>query len=176
MEERRGLYRSRTDSVIGGIAGGIANYLNTDPTIIRILFVLLAIFGGGGVLIYIILWIAVPIEPAYSYHNMQQDQKDGAKAKQNTTAWDRDKNSTVFPKKQDGSLIAGLALIAVGVIFLVDRFVPRIDFEDLWPIILLVAGIALIRISYTSKKDKGYSGTENEQTESRQEDQQSDNK
>ncbi|MDZ7742006.1 MAG: PspC domain-containing protein [Bacteroidota bacterium] len=153
MEERRGLYRSRTDSVIGGIAGGIANYLNTDPTIIRILFVLLAIFGGGGVLIYLILWIAVPIEPAYSYHNMDQNTEEGGKKNTGPGSSGQAYVSNNFQKKQDGSLIAGLALIAVGVIFLVDRFVPHIDFEDLWPIILLVAGIALIRISVTSRKE-----------------------
>ncbi len=162
MEERRGLYRSRTDSVIGGIAGGIANYLNTDPTIIRILFVLLAIFGGGGVLIYLILWIAVPIEPAYSYHNMDQKTKQGDEKGSAPGTPGQEHFSGNTQKKQDGSLIAGLALIAVGVIFLVDRFVPHIDFEDLWPIILLVAGIALIRISYTSRKEnRDYFGKEN---------------
>ena len=61
MENRpKGLYRSTNQQVIGGVAAGIADHMNTDPTIIRILFVVVALFGGGGVLIYLILWIALP--------------------------------------------------------------------------------------------------------------------
>ena len=56
----RGLYRSTNQRVIGGVAAGIADHLHTDPTIIRILFVIIALFGGGGILLYLILWIALP--------------------------------------------------------------------------------------------------------------------
>ena len=153
MQERRGLYRSRTDSIIGGVSGGIANYLNTDPTFIRIIFVLLAIFGGGGVLIYLILWVAVPIEPAYSFDNFNRSNMENPENNQQADQQPpgTEAGGTPQPRK-DGSLIAGLALITVGVIFLVDRFVPRVDFEDLWPLILLVAGIALIRVGYSNSK------------------------
>jgi len=50
------------DRMVAGVAGGLAEYFDIDPTIIRILFVLLAIFGGGflGILIYIVLWIIMP--------------------------------------------------------------------------------------------------------------------
>ncbi len=57
-----------------------------------------------------------------------------------------------FKKKDEGSLIAGLILIALGVIFLVIRYVPRIDFGDLWPLILIVIGIVLLRNAYVGKK------------------------
>ena len=46
MEKR--LYRSKRQRMLGGIAGGLAEYLNTDPTLIRLLFVLLALPGGAG--------------------------------------------------------------------------------------------------------------------------------
>lgn len=153
MQERRGLYRSRTDSIIGGVSGGIANYLNTDPTFIRIIFVLLAIFGGGGVLIYLILWVAVPIEPAYSFDNFNKSNMENPENSQETGRQSPENEAGKSPQpRKDGSLIAGLALITIGVIFLVDRFVPRVDFEDLWPLILLVAGIALIRVGYSNSK------------------------
>jgi phage shock protein C len=50
------------DRMVAGVAGGLAEYFDIDPTIIRILFVLLALFGGGflGILIYIVLWIIMP--------------------------------------------------------------------------------------------------------------------
>ena len=60
MEPKR-LTRSK-DKMIAGVAGGLANYLNLDPTIIRILFVLIAFAGGASVLAYIIMWIIVPEE------------------------------------------------------------------------------------------------------------------
>ncbi|MDX2161496.1 MAG: PspC domain-containing protein [bacterium] len=54
------LARSRTDRQIAGVAGGLAVYFNTDPTIIRILFVVLALVGGPGLLLYIILALVMP--------------------------------------------------------------------------------------------------------------------
>lgn len=55
------LTRSR-NGMIGGVAGGIATYLKLDPTLIRIAFVLVSLFAGGGVLLYLILWAVIPKE------------------------------------------------------------------------------------------------------------------
>jgi phage shock protein PspC (stress-responsive transcriptional regulator) len=58
---RRRLYRDSSDKYIGGVCSGIANYLNTDPTIVRILFAIVTFGGFGlGFLIYILLWIFLP--------------------------------------------------------------------------------------------------------------------
>ena len=56
------LYRSETNRVIAGVAGGLAEYFGIDPTIVRVLFVLMSIWGGSGVLIYLLLWIIIPSE------------------------------------------------------------------------------------------------------------------
>ena len=61
--ETKRLYRSRDDRMIGGVCGGLAEYLNVDPTLIRLLLVLLAFAGGPGIVAYLILWIIVPQEP-----------------------------------------------------------------------------------------------------------------
>ena len=60
MNQRTGLYRSSKDTMIGGVAAGLAEYMKIDPTIIRLLFVLMVVVGGSGVLLYIILWIVLP--------------------------------------------------------------------------------------------------------------------
>jgi phage shock protein C len=57
------LMRSRNDKMIAGVASGIARYLNTDPVIVRLLFVLLA-FSGPGLFMYPLLWLVMPQEPA----------------------------------------------------------------------------------------------------------------
>lgn len=62
MEEKR-LMRSRNDRMLAGVAGGLAQHLNMDPTLIRLIFVVLALAGGPGLLIYLILWLIMPEEP-----------------------------------------------------------------------------------------------------------------
>ena len=56
------LYRSETNRILAGVAGGLGEYFEVDPVLIRIIFILLTVFGGGGVLIYLILWILIPNE------------------------------------------------------------------------------------------------------------------
>ena len=57
------LYRSRTDKKIAGVCGGMAAYFNIDPTIIRVIWLVLLLGCGVGLLAYIICWIVVPMEP-----------------------------------------------------------------------------------------------------------------
>ena len=59
----RKLYRSRANRMIGGVCGGVGQYFNIDPTLIRILFIILVFLWGGGLILYLIMWILVPEEP-----------------------------------------------------------------------------------------------------------------
>ena len=63
MAQTRKFYRSRTDRKLAGVCGGLAQYFNADPTLIRVLFVVLALLGGPGLVIYLVLRILVPEEP-----------------------------------------------------------------------------------------------------------------
>lgn len=63
--QTRKLYRSRTDRMIGGVCGGIADYFGIDPTLVRLGFVAAALLGGPGLLIYLILWIVTPENPVF---------------------------------------------------------------------------------------------------------------
>ena len=74
MEKK--LYRSRTDKKIAGVCGGIAAYFNIDSTIIRLAVVALVVFGGTGLLAYLIAALVIPEEPEIpqgpaSYNNGQ---------------------------------------------------------------------------------------------------------
>jgi phage shock protein PspC (stress-responsive transcriptional regulator) len=57
------LYRSRTKRIIAGVCGGIAEYFNIDPTIVRLLWLLLTLSGGTGLVVYILAWVIIPEEP-----------------------------------------------------------------------------------------------------------------
>ena len=60
------LYRSRANRLLGGVCGGLAEYFNVDPTIMRIIIILLTLLGGVMIVIYIVLWVIVPENPKQS--------------------------------------------------------------------------------------------------------------
>jgi phage shock protein C len=63
MDASRKLYRSRSDRKLAGVCGGVGQYTGVDPTAIRVLFVVFAVFGGTGLMVYLAMWILVPEEP-----------------------------------------------------------------------------------------------------------------
>ena len=62
---KKRLYRSRTERQFAGVCGGIADYLAIDPTIVRILWVILSVAGGPGIVLYVIMAAVVPEEPEF---------------------------------------------------------------------------------------------------------------
>ena len=62
-DEVKKLYRSNDDRWLAGVCGGLAKYFNVDPTLVRVIFVVLALVGLGGVIIYLVLWVIIPPEP-----------------------------------------------------------------------------------------------------------------
>jgi len=62
---RKKLMRSSTDKKLGGVCAGVGAYLDLDVTLVRVLWVLAFLCGGTGLLLYVILWIVLPVEPLY---------------------------------------------------------------------------------------------------------------
>jgi phage shock protein C len=145
MEKR--LYRSRKFRVFGGVAGGLGAYFNMDPVIMRVIFVIVTLMHGLGILAYIIMWIVIPEEPfelAYPINN-------GATGENEDSNLDI-KNIPVEPKKSVGNIIFGVILIAIGFLFLADRFIPRFSFDDFFPIVIIAIGGFLV---LSSLKNRG---------------------
>jgi phage shock protein C len=59
---RKRLHRSRTEKMIAGVCGGLAEYLSVDPTLVRVVWVLITLLAGVGVLLYLILWVIMPLD------------------------------------------------------------------------------------------------------------------
>ncbi|MFZ2323966.1 MAG: PspC domain-containing protein [Ignavibacteriaceae bacterium] len=140
------LYRSVTDKMIGGVAGGIAEYFDIDPAIVRLIFVLAVIFGGSGILAYIILWIIIPQKPYIITpfdQNKQTDNSENKDEKKNNNS-EFDMNNLNVKHGDNKSIFGGAFLILLGGIFLLHNFVPRFHFGDFWPLILIGLGIAII--------------------------------
>lgn len=146
MEERR-LYRSKTDSTIGGVCGGLGKYFSIDPTLIRLVFVLLAVFGGGGVLIYLILWIVIPLEgravvaPDQTIRDNAQDLAD--RARDFGTGLESGFNDPAHPTARNSGRWLGLILVLLGGLFLVQNLF-HFNLGQFWPVILIFIGILML--------------------------------
>lgn len=117
--EPRRLYRSNTDSVVAGVAGGLGEYFAIDPIWIRIGFVLLTIGGGAGVLIYLVMWLLVPKAP-----EGYQPQAGAAGS-------------------LSGAAVIGLVFMIVGSIALVNTIAPSLG-QYFWPVAFLAGGVVLV--------------------------------
>jgi phage shock protein PspC (stress-responsive transcriptional regulator) len=72
MDSTKKLRRSTEDRMIAGVAGGVAEFFDLDSTVVRLVWVLMVVFGGFGVLLYLIMWIFVPEKGAGDQVSTQQ--------------------------------------------------------------------------------------------------------
>jgi phage shock protein C len=146
--ERR-LVRSRTDSMIAGVCGGLGRYLGIDSIWVRIVFVLLALSGGGiGVLIYLVLWLVMPREGAGQPATTDTVRAGTEEIAERARAMgDEMRERLAQPGPRLISLV-GLVLVGFGVVLLLREldvvWARWLDFDVLWPVILVVLGIVLI--------------------------------
>ena len=142
MEKR--LYKSRKEKMIAGVAGGIAEYFDVDPVLVRIGFVVLVFVHGVGVLAYLILWIVMPTSKVLSVPLGAGDSSvafdDSAPA--------ADADPAAYPpssrRSNTAAFIGGSLLIGIGVLFLLDNLFPFFDFGELWPLLLILLGGGLL--------------------------------
>jgi len=139
---KKKLYRSTKDKMLGGVAGGIAEYFDIDSTLIRVLFILVVFFGGTGIIAYIILWIVVPEQP-YTIPDFSSSSNE-KQEKENQNKTGNAFNQQVEQNRDNRSLWGGLILVTMGVLFLLDNYIPRFNFSDYWPLILIGVGIGLL--------------------------------
>jgi phage shock protein PspC (stress-responsive transcriptional regulator) len=149
--EKKRIYRSKSNRMIGGVCGGVSQYINVDPTIVRVIWAFAVLWGGVGLLAYILCWIIVPENP-------------GEEAAVKTDG------------KKNSGLIWGIVLLAVGCLFLVREF-DWYDFRPLhfrwhlmreWPgyygfdllLPILIISVGVIYLIYALKKGKSQSENE----------------
>jgi phage shock protein PspC (stress-responsive transcriptional regulator) len=152
MENRR-LYRSQKQKTVAGVCGGLGNYFNMDPVIWRVIFVVLALAGASGILIYIILWIALPEEHS-EFQHFDDVNSTGNFSKTNARNSFRSDSESPSPFSDNGPLWGGIILIILGSLFLIDKFIPTIHFGDLWPILLIAVGFILLYNAYKENQNR----------------------
>jgi phage shock protein PspC (stress-responsive transcriptional regulator) len=161
------LYRSAREKMLGGVAGGLAEYFDVDPTIVRLVFVLSIFVGGAGIIAYIIMWIVVPQGPFVPY-NMNTNippQNQGSStgtdsnsptggssstepgtAPNKETPLDPNPDYSQFQKThhEKHAITWGIVLVIFGIFLLANNMIDRIHFHDIFPVALIVLGIGLL--------------------------------
>ena len=133
------LYRSNTDSTIGGVCGGLGEYFAIDPVFIRIMAVLLVFADGIGLIGYLIAWIIIPRRPLEM--EVEQTGEPEKKEKAEYASWNK--------------YIPGAILIILGVFFIVREHYWWWHLERFWPALLVVVGLYLIfRVGQRFRKEE----------------------
>lgn len=138
------LYRSEKNKILGGVAGGLGEFFNLDPTIVRIIFILLTIFGGSGFLIYLILWIIVPSEgykgdlSEDTIRNNVSDIRDRAQTIAHSIRMDKNSN-----EPSNSKFWWALLIIILGFLFLFNSL-DILDLGKFWPFILIILGLYIL--------------------------------
>lgn len=138
------LYRSEKNRIVAGVAGGLGEYFNVDPTLVRLLFILMTVSGGSGVLLYLILWIIVPSESGT--HGMAASETVEANTKeveQRAKTFAHEAES--WTSRSDTRFWGGLILALIGCWFLLTNLgiLSVYVIGKLWPVTLIVIGLAL---------------------------------
>jgi phage shock protein C len=145
----RRLYRCRHDRMLAGVASGMAEYFEVDPTLIRVLWLISIFFGGLGLFAYIVLAIIMPIEPVGDpATDTTATEAAGDATVPPATGWHAAPATHRHVTRDNGRIVtfAGIALILFGALALVGVYLP--DLADggrfLWPAFILGIGVLLV--------------------------------
>jgi phage shock protein C len=149
------LYRSKSDRMIGGVCAGLADYFELDPTVVRLLAVLAAVLSSGAAIIaYLVMWVAVPEQGGSPEkgHPMSDETAPAPAAPVEPGPRSVSEVAPPLPPtpprppapRGRGPIWVGVALVFVGVVLLVQLFVPWVRLWEFWPVILIVWGLFVI--------------------------------
>ena len=145
------LYRSESERMLGGVCGGLSDYLSLDVTLVRLFFAILFFGSGIGLLAYLALWIIMPSESiAQAGTSFEKNLKDSGEnfSERIQTVGEDFGNAVRNPNPQSGVII-GIALIVLGGILFVENlgvyWLRWVSFDVLWPVLLIIGGIVILQ-------------------------------
>jgi len=142
----RRLYRSRTDTILGGVAAGLADYLNTDPALVRIAWAILVPLTGGAALIaYIVAWVVVQEQPvSESVAAAAEETTDPVTGARIAPASAGTAPASPRPSDARAGMVVGIGLVLIGLWFLLREYLPDIDWSLIWPLVVVGIGAAIL--------------------------------
>lgn len=162
----RRLYRSRTDSILGGVAAGLAAYLNTDPALVRIAWaILVPLTSGAAFLAYIVAWIVVPEAPAATppagADVADAVAPDAADPDAPLPAADGSSWSAgqAEPAHRSGpgnaGVWVGVGLVLLGLWFLLREYLPEFNWGFVWPVFIVGIGALILVTAIRNQNRQG---------------------
>jgi len=140
----RRLTRDTKHAVLGGVAAGFANYFGVDPVLVRIVFIALSFLNGFGLVAYVVGWMVMPRDDSVAEaagRVVEKVREAGERVAEEFQGLPADATR--------GRVVGGTILIALGVLFLLDRLSwwhwPHwARLANLWPVILIAVGVSII--------------------------------
>jgi phage shock protein C len=146
MQKR--LYRSTKDRMLAGVCGGLAEYFEIDPVIMRVLFVVITLGAGVGILGYIILWIVVPeatiVIKDNQFANSENQQQNEENMTNNYPNFVMVNEEKLHKKNNSGRVFISILLILIGILWFISNIVPGVNFGHLWPLTLVALGLLIL--------------------------------
>lgn len=137
------LYRSNQYKVIAGVCGGLAEYFSIDVTIVRLIVVLATLFGGSGILAYIIAIIIMPKNPD-EFGQSDFESPDTDSHFNNNDGFNFEKSKTYHPDSQKTRMIFGGIVIFLGLSLLFRQFFFWFDLKIFFALVLVGIGAFII--------------------------------
>jgi phage shock protein C len=147
MIKKERLVKSKTDHVIWGVCGGIAEYFKVDPVIVRLAFVVLVLINGVGILLYIILAIIMPDAEQADLPQKDIIEKNIEEmTEQVKGAIGKMEDKTPAQKKTENTIWLGVILILLGTYFLLNSFhlLSWVRSDVFWALLLILIGTGLL--------------------------------
>lgn len=146
QQQTRQLRRARTGEVVGGVCAGLAHFFNTDPLLIRLVFVVLALANGAGVLLYILLWVLVPVEGAEPVPGGSAVIRTGVQGVQQDVSRVAEKIRAAAPDSRRQGMWLGGIIVAVGLYLLAvnEGLLAWWNWSIAGPVLLILIGLAVI--------------------------------
>jgi phage shock protein C len=138
--------RSRSDRILGGVCAGLARYFDTDPLLIRLIFVIITLAQGAGVLLYVLLWILMPEEGVESPAGGGQVIKSGIEGVKQDVARVVEQVRTNAPSAHRKGAWLGVLLVGVGAYLLAVNMGAFWwwDWKIAGPVVLMLVGLFLV--------------------------------
>ena len=144
------LYRSGRDKMLGGVAGGLADYFEVDVTLARLILLVTMFAGGLGLFAYLVAWIVIPLNPEHAAFTSPKRDYSSVHEPHEVVVEDESRAKHREKHRQ----LAGIILIGLGVMFFLDRIFPWFSWDRMWPLVLIFIGV-LIMVRGNSGGDKG---------------------
>ena len=149
MPKKR-LFRPREGRILFGVCQGLAQYFDIDPALVRLVMIILAIWGGIGFILYIIGIFVIPDEETQPGEKKKEPEMNDKVKEKVQSAVSEIKQNVTRQTTWRGEQIFGLIVLLIGLIFLFQNFFPWFNFGHYWPLILIAIG--LIILSARSRK------------------------